>query len=319
MLKKLSIIIPAYNAENYIEKCLNSIEDKDSIEIIVINDGSTDKTMEILNKYKNIKIINNTNHGVSYSRNSGLKVASGKYIMFVDSDDYLNFYVDKYDLDNLEYDIIYFNKFLTNINLKESLYEYICGLKKPIIAGPCCKLIKLSFVKKNKIFFNENIINGEDMLFNIECINKAKNFKIINENIYMYRQVVGTATKKFDDRIIKSDYNFQILLKKHLDESNLSDVEKNKIITYSILNGIITLFDRISYVNDYSEFRNKILFIKSEPYCLLNKTNLMKEPINNKSKIILILIKFKLYKLIYLLFRNKHKKYINNKEIFIEI
>ena len=100
MLKKLSIIIPAYNAENYIEKCLNSIEDKDSIEIIVINDGSTDKTMEILNKYKNIKIINNTNHGVSYSRNSGLKVASGKYIMFVDSDDYLNCDVDKYDLDN---------------------------------------------------------------------------------------------------------------------------------------------------------------------------------------------------------------------------
>lgn len=318
-MKKLSIIIPTYNAENYIKKCLDSVINKNSVEIVIINDGSTDNTLEILKEYKNIKIINNTHYGVSHSRNCGIKEASGKYIMFVDSDDYLNFNIDNYDFKNLNYDIIYFNKDFTNIKSKEELYKYICGLKNPVIAGPYCKLIKTDFIKRNKIFFNENIINGEDMLFNINCINKAKNFKIINENIYMYRQAIGTATKKFDSKIIKSDYIFQMLLKEYLEESNLANDEKNKIIIYSILNGIITLVDRMSYINEYRDFKSNMMFIKNEPYHLLDKINLLSVPVNSKIKIILFMLKFRFYKLVYLLFRKKHKKYSKVKEVFIEI
>ena len=92
---KVSIIIPCYNSKKYIERCLNSIL-KDKLkekEIILINDGSTDNTLEIIEEYskknKDIKIINQKNKGQSISRNNGLKEAKGKYIAFVDSDDWV--------------------------------------------------------------------------------------------------------------------------------------------------------------------------------------------------------------------------------------
>ena len=96
----VSIIIPVYNSEFYIKRCLDSVANIKNAEIIVINDGSTDNTLEILKGYKNIKIINNENYGVSHSRNCGIKEATGKYIMFVDSDDYLNTDMNIYDKNN---------------------------------------------------------------------------------------------------------------------------------------------------------------------------------------------------------------------------
>ena len=91
---KFSIIVPVYNVEKYIEKCLESILNQtyDNFEIIVINDGSTDNSKKILDNYKTnkkIKIINQDNQGLSIARNNGLGAASGDYILFIDSDDYI--------------------------------------------------------------------------------------------------------------------------------------------------------------------------------------------------------------------------------------
>ncbi|WP_368275786.1 glycosyltransferase family 2 protein, partial [Coprobacillus cateniformis] len=91
--KKLSIIIPVYNCELYIGKLLNQLDqlDKDLVEIIIVNDGSTDNSYNILknfqNKISNLNIITQTNHGVSYTRNVGIKHSSGDFIFFIDSDD----------------------------------------------------------------------------------------------------------------------------------------------------------------------------------------------------------------------------------------
>ena len=93
-MKKLSILIPAYNVENYIEECINSILNLNiDYEIIIINDGSTDKTLKKIQKYKKynyIKIISQENMGISKTRNNLLKSATGKYIFFLDADDYIN-------------------------------------------------------------------------------------------------------------------------------------------------------------------------------------------------------------------------------------
>lgn len=92
---KCSIIIPCYNSVEWIEKCLNSIPKRDDIEIICINDGSSDKTLDILeeykkNEYKDLKIITyDTNKGVSYARNKGISASKGEYIVMIDSDDYI--------------------------------------------------------------------------------------------------------------------------------------------------------------------------------------------------------------------------------------
>lgn len=91
-MPKFSIIVPAYNAEKYLEKCLDSIfkQTNQDFEVIVVNDGSTDNTLEILNKYQgDIILIDQKNQGLSIARNNGVKKSSGKYLIFVDSDDYI--------------------------------------------------------------------------------------------------------------------------------------------------------------------------------------------------------------------------------------
>lgn len=92
-MPKFSIIVPVYNVEEYLEKCLESIfrQTNQDFEVICVNDGSTDKSLDILNKYKDdIIIINQENLGLSDARNNGVSKAKGKYILFVDSDDYID-------------------------------------------------------------------------------------------------------------------------------------------------------------------------------------------------------------------------------------
>ncbi len=93
---KVSIIVPVYNVENYLDRCLDSLINQsfDDIEIICINDGSTDNSLSILKDYEKkdarVKIINKDNSGVSDCRNNGINVANGEYIVFVDSDDWID-------------------------------------------------------------------------------------------------------------------------------------------------------------------------------------------------------------------------------------
>ena len=103
---KVSVVIPVYNVEGYLEECLDSVINQtlEDIEIICINDGSTDNSLEILEEYakkdNRIKILNQENQGISATRNNGLKICKGKYICFLDSDDYLelNALMETYDI-----------------------------------------------------------------------------------------------------------------------------------------------------------------------------------------------------------------------------
>lgn len=128
----LSIVVPVYNVSQYLSKCLDSILnqdiDKDDYEIIVVNDGSTDGSGEIAKeyaeKYSNITLINQENQGLSGARNSGIKVARGKYIQFVDSDDYLEPNVEKSLVEKMEsenLDILRFN--YQNVNEKGEVFD----------------------------------------------------------------------------------------------------------------------------------------------------------------------------------------------------
>ena len=116
-MTKISIIIPVYNGEKYIEKCLDSIKNQTfkDYEVLIINDGSKDNTKKLIEKYlndKRFKLFNRTNHGIGASRNFGLDESSGEYICFIDSDDY----VDKKYLEKL------YNKIL-----KENLDIVVCN------------------------------------------------------------------------------------------------------------------------------------------------------------------------------------------------
>jgi len=214
-----SIIIPVYNVEKYLDKCLQSVigQTYKDIEIIVVDDGSTDNSAKIIEKYRllddRVRVFTQKNGGPSAARNNGLKFASKEYIMFIDSDDFIEKhtcerlakYVEKDKSDvyvfGLYYD--YVNKINTGgQNLRYEKYEngkkYMeTALKEGNFRTfPHSKLFKNSLLGGETSVHNEIIrfVEGllyEDMLFNVQVLCKAKSVTIIPEFFYHYVQQIG--------------------------------------------------------------------------------------------------------------------------------
>lgn len=198
---KHSVIIPAYNAEDTIERCLQSllVQQRKDVEIIVINDGSTDKTADIINNIastnKTVVCLHQANGGVSNARNNGLSHATGTYITFVDSDDWVseNYFseLDKMDPDT---DLCYF-RFVESDEDSATLFEQIDSceawvdkmnllLSSRIIMKPSNKRYKREIINKNSLQFIENLHISEDfnfsMLYSVHC----NSIKMYNSPIY---------------------------------------------------------------------------------------------------------------------------------------
>ena len=318
-LMKLSVIIPVFNSEKYIENCLDSllINNKIELEIIIINDCSNDNTRSIVEKkysFPFVKLFNNLkNMGVSYSRNYGLSKATGDYIMFVDSDDFLSSDWSLIVSEGIKSkkDIIYFSDRI-NENIKiDKLYEYIIGYNNVNICmgGPFSKIFKRVFLEKNKLLFNTNLINGEDMMFNIMSLKKSKSHAIISKSFYNYRIFNGSSTKKFDLKIINNDITFNNLLREIFDDS-----EHSYLCNYCLINGLYMIINRISYVKKYRIAKKNIKSINLKYYNINNFKLYKINNINIFKKFILIILKLKFYFLVYLILKVKNKRKFNKEK-----
>ena len=260
----LTIINPAYNCEKFIEQCITSIikQKNNLIEIIVINDGSTDKTLEkceeLAQKYENIKIINQKNGGVSYSRNVGIQNANGKYIMFVDADDYLEENALEEITDNV--DILRYSyiqksknnkkeivfdkeKFDLESNKKDFFYNFFQKTNQNVIWGQAIKKDLLNDIK-----FNENIFYGEDLLFNYKLYNKCKCIKYTNTILYNYKQNPDSVTRNYKNAKVKSKienliYVFNEIILDYKD-NDLIKVIENKFIGEIVPQIMMLTFDK---------------------------------------------------------------------------
>ena len=278
---KLSVIIPAYNVEKYISECLDSVlvTEKD-IEVIIVDDGSKDSTLSICEDYSKkdsrVKVYSKPNGGVSSARNYGLEKVSGDYIIFVDSDDYL---FEGWDalMDPLSGDdIYYYNKSIKGQPDKNMMLRYISGVNDEniCIAGPVWKAYKSSFLLGNDLKFKLDLINGEDMLFNLEAILLAESYQIIDFDYYYYRQTIGQTTRRFDDRIIGSDTKFHHYLASLFREYKADEKTAADIRTFSVINAVIVILDRISYIDRFSNAKEKYAFLEKKPYrSVLGKNN----------------------------------------------
>ncbi len=229
-----SVLIPAYNAENTIVRCIESILQQGSYpyEVIVINDGSTDGTYNILKKYADIeqfKVINQENHGVSYTRQQLIKNATGKYILFCDADDYLesnalkiigefigrydNFTSERIDLFVFGYNLVRESgkKRIQSRVLKNGLYSrnqysrrHVAGFNDLYYSALWNKCFRRELIfSPNEIIF-ENLI--EDVMFNIDYIGRCNRIMISDNIIYNYNQIGESLT-----RSNKSDSPIDIL------------------------------------------------------------------------------------------------------------
>lgn len=175
---KVSIIVPVYNAIDSIEKCIYSILNQtyQDYELLLINDGSTDNSLSVIKKFednKKIRIINQTNHGVAYTRNLGIKEALGKYIMFIDNDDFIDEdYLEKhvYFIEKEDVDLVISGYRRVNVDNKVLYEEKLKNTywARYIVVAPWAKIYRRDFLIKNNIeFFSYGI--GEDVYFNLTC------------------------------------------------------------------------------------------------------------------------------------------------------
>lgn len=211
-MSKVSIIVPIYNTEKYLRRCIESIINQTyrNIEVILINDGSTDGSANICDEFmlkdNRISVIHKKNSGVSFCRNRGIKLSIGDYLQFVDSDDYLDIdmtenLVKSIEANDADLVICGYKRIedLTNSQILRSfaVEERVLGLDgfKQIYDGlydsyylnsPCNKLYRAKIIKDNGILFNTNMDLGEDLLFNVDVFKKSASFVISSSCPYNY-------------------------------------------------------------------------------------------------------------------------------------
>ncbi len=212
----ISIIVPVYNAEKYLKKCLDSLvnQTKKELEFILINDGSTDKSEEIIKTYKDkrIKYFKNKNQGIGKTRNFGIEKSSGKYIMFLDSDDY--FSNDACEIlykeaEKEKADLIVFDYYrVEKGNLNEVKIESFNAtnikddpnLLLKVNLGPCNKIYKTDLIKNNGIKFEESL-KYEDTLFVVKAIYNAQKIIKLNRFLHYYMIHEKSETTVRDERV----------------------------------------------------------------------------------------------------------------------
>lgn len=238
----LSIIIPVYNAEKYISDCLDSLLEQDisrtQYEIICVNGGSTDSSVSIIQSYQqqsnNIVLINQSNHGVSVARNSGIKAAKGDWIWLVDSDDLIqNNILSKLeelshnnDLNRIEFQEYIFYDYLTSEEIDKRKQGEIESNNPD--NGICLSLFKRSLIIENQIWFNLNLSYAEDLLWMCEYREIGDNSVFFPKVCYYYRQHLESAThsgsveavqQKLMSHILAAEKAYEIytcqIIKKH--------------------------------------------------------------------------------------------------------
>ena len=215
-MPKISIIVAVYNIEKFLPKCLDSLclQSLNDIEIICVNDGSTDKSLDILNEYakkdSRIKIINQKNNGVAAARNAGLSVAQGEYLQFVDGDDWINLNLcekvynvaQKNDSDIVMFNVAFYDnkkncvisgKFFNSSSWTGHVDENTAHVYSDCVTifygnlSAANKLYRKSFIDSIGVKFPENV-RFEDHLFHLESVFSSSRINILDEQLYYYRQ-----------------------------------------------------------------------------------------------------------------------------------
>lgn len=313
-----SIIVPIYNVEKYVRRCIESliVQTYPNIEIILVDDGATDSSGKICDEYANkdcrIKVVHKKNGGLSSARNAGIESATGQYILFVDGDDFLVENAIEILAEKLEdkiSDVICFDIYqYRNGNIIGTLitkkFNDVAVTRRNILVNPsaCARLYKTEFLKKNKIFFKEKIIY-EDLALIPALTTYTKNIEFIDDKLYYYvmRDSSIMNNKAFntnrDDKFIALETLENIFIQNKTYDMYKSEIE------YLYIKHLLIMYSTEIFKFGKSIYKSRIIKALD---CINEKfpdwsqnIYLKREPIY--TKIYLVFLKYKLYFFLYLM------------------
>lgn len=275
----ISIIVPVYNAENYIERCVKSILNQTykNIEVLLIDDGSVDNSYMICEKLakENEKVIfvHQKNYGVSATRNKGIEMANGKYIGFVDVDDFIedkmyeNMYnilkAEQADISMCYFNVVYAEEYSKKISNKVQIKKlnkeelYACLLNEKIQGFVWNKLYRKEIIEKFSVKFSQDIKIAEDTLFNVEYISKIRTGVVLENQLYNYFQNVnGAYLRNYNE-------NWNTIL--HAYEKIIENYKKEKLSEQIY----IKLY--LNFINANFDLKQKLLLSKHKDEMLEKK------------------------------------------------
>lgn len=283
IMVKVSVIVPVYNVEEYIAECLDSIinQSLDDIEIICVDDCSTDNSLELLYEYekKDNRIIvlrHDTNKGLGASRNTGMKYASGEYIGFIDSDDFVDkdMYLKLYDKSSrLNLDLLFFKiaifdnetgeldfnhpyfslKKFDNFNKDVFTHEDTKNFTCDLCVSACSTFFKRKYLMDNGFSFNEGMIFEDEPFFYNVYLN-ANRVSLLKESFYFYRRNrQGSIMHKKDSTYMDVVKAFQFVRQAFIDSNNFTQ-EYRKILYHRFFYVVLNRFSLVSDLNVREEF-----------------------------------------------------------------
>jgi glycosyltransferase involved in cell wall biosynthesis len=274
---KISVIIPVYNASLYLEQCLQSLMNQtfSDIEILAVNDGSTDESLEILEKVaatdSRITVLNTANNGVSYARNLGLQNAKGEYIGFCDADDWIepqmleklfwSMHLNCADVVVCDLSLFQNGSKVRRLGLQNNVIrvsEHRPALLRQLLQfkfdyGNCNKLYKSSLIRIHRIHFNEGMYLWEDLLFNLQYFQKVERVALVGEALYNYR-IYSTSLchRSKSDRL--SQFNF--LFRSYLTELSKTQSKEERFVFRSEM-ARITYYQHLEEAESRAKARSK--------------------------------------------------------------
>lgn len=302
MIEKISVIIPVYNVEKDLKECLDSVlsQDYSPYEIIVVDDGSNDKSSKICDEYaaadRRVCVVHKTNGGLSSSRNTGIKLIVGDYVLFLDSDDFWSdtdflyniaeIAKDKPDLICYGYHEYFDDKNKEGAGIDFSGYSPVDTSKNEVlkemlihgiyVSSACCKAINSSVFKDNSLFFREGI-TSEDIDWSARLLKCVDKIDVYPKSIYYYRQRSESIVHnvKYNNLEMLSD---NIIFCVELSEDILPGEFKDLFLNYVAYQYITFL--KTSLRCEY-ETRTKLLLKRMKSYSWLLKYHL-----NRKVKLV---------------------------------
>lgn len=327
--KLVSIILPVYNAEDSLHDCINSIlsQTYSALEIIIINDGSTDQSGEICETYAKIdpriKIIHQKNSGPSHARNRGIYIACGAYIQFVDADDSIKPQMTKTLVqamtDHIQLVICGYEsvkgpaitkKYIPSI---QGIYKQVDFIKhfgelykETLIPSPCNKLYDAQLLQQEQLSFNEKVSYGEDLLFNLYYIEKSHQIHVIRDLLYNYSAIGDTSlSRKFKENLAAQQQQLYNQVKLFLIQHNNYEGRNLHYMKVIYANQKMQALNNLFHKNSPYTFKQKKRFIQTitADQQLMNNIDFFQEGI--QTRFIGKMIQYKFYNGIYAFFACK--------------